>query len=80
MAVDNMTKKMIKPEGWMGLKIPLTSQYLKLIRELIGRNASIPGGRVIVGRMPFSSWLTKILNCTPINTVTAKKRYWTILR
>ncbi len=75
-----MTKKMINPDGWMGLKMPVTSQYLKLISELIGKNPSIPGGRVMVGRMPSSSWLTKRLNCTPIKTIMARKPYWTILR
>ena len=57
------------------MKIPVTSQYLKLIRELMGKKASIQGGREMVGKIPLSSCFTKTLNCTPIETVVAKKRY-----
>jgi hypothetical protein len=49
-----MIIKMIKPEGWMRLKTPVTSQYLRLIKELIGKKASIPGGRETVGGRPLS--------------------------
>jgi hypothetical protein len=47
---------MINPDGCTQLNTPPTGQYFKLIRELIGKKASSPGGLEIVGVMPFSSY------------------------
>jgi hypothetical protein len=66
---------MINPEGWIGLKIPVTNQYFRLISELMGKKASMPGGRVTVGSIPFSSWFTKNANFIPISTTVARNRY-----
>ena len=60
--------KIIRLAGCIVLKIPLTSQYLRLIKALIGKKASMPGGLVIVGKIPLSSWFTKKVNFTPVGT------------
>jgi hypothetical protein len=47
--------------GWMVLKIPVSSQYFRLIRALIGRKASTPGGRVtVIGSLPWACWTKKM--------------------
>ena len=79
-AVARAISRMINPDGCTWLNTPPTSQYFKLIRELMGKKASMPGGRVTVGLMPFSSWLTKMVNLMPIRNTVARKKYWTILR
>ncbi len=70
-----MMSKRRSPDGCMRLKTPETIQYLRLINELMGKNASIPGGREMIGGTALSSWFTKMVKCTPIRSVEARKRY-----
>lgn len=71
-ASANIRIKSTRPAGWMVLKSPVRTQYFRLIRELIGRNASTPGG--LATSFPLPS--RKCTNCTnrqPVKRVIAKK-------
>jgi hypothetical protein len=42
--VTRTINRMISPEGWMGLKMPVTIQYFRLMSELIGKKCLDSGG------------------------------------
>lgn len=58
--------KRIKPEGWISFMIPVYKKYFRLTRALIGKNISTPGGRSVVGRIPFSNCPANPANLNPI--------------
>jgi len=50
--VASTIRKIMSPAGWIGLTVPVSIQCLRLMRELMGRNASTPGGREMETALP----------------------------
>ncbi|WP_459915336.1 hypothetical protein [Desulfocicer niacini] len=55
-----MIEKITIPDGWMVFIFPVIKKCFRLTRALIGRKASTPGGLSKLGRIPLSSWATKV--------------------